>query len=499
MDGTISKEYGEFLKNNRIKVNKYLNVVLWFFLITGPAIAVGVKIGIFPDIGYDTCIAITAGVVILASIHLALFKKMPSSNITCVYALVALDLLIVYMSYSHVSIYLTWFLVPMISMLYCSTRMFYFAVVTNYVLMFITTWLNSSYYAASDLLHPTPMAYFADRMSGFTIETVIMFSAGYALVKLALGYYRTLFSQNNQIIANEENLKNQIAIQESMTEIYDYVNLIDFVNSTEMSLRDPEQKKYIIDMSSQKQTRMNQKINEKVMPSQLGDFMDFTNITTVRTRLTGKKLISAEFIDVESGWFCAQYITVDAGIDGIPNTVIYTIRNVDEEKRREENLIMISMTDEMTKLYNRRCFDEDLDTLRTGGMDADLVLFSSDVNGLKKVNDTKGHAAGDELIIAAADCLAKSVGNMGKVYRTGGDEFMAIIHTDSPEALRAEIIRRTSQWHGTYNDEVTLSVGYASCKDHPGASVDELERFADTDMYSEKEKYYKESGHDRRR
>lgn len=57
------------------------------------------------------------------------------------------------------------------------------------------------------------------------------------------------------------------------------------------------------------------------------------------------------------------------------------------------------------------------------------------MNGLKTVNDTKGHAAGDELIKGAADCLALSVGNKGKVYRTGGDEFMAVVHSDDPEHL----------------------------------------------------------------
>ena len=62
---------------------------------------------------------------------------------------------------------------------------------------------------------------------------------------------------------------------------------------------------------------------------------------------------------VVSGWFRAQYITVDSTLDGIPNVIIYVTRNVDEEKRREEHLIRISMTDEMTRLFNRRCYEED--------------------------------------------------------------------------------------------------------------------------------------------
>ena len=287
-------------------------------------------------------------------------------------------------------------------------------------------------------------------------------------------------------------------ILDSMAEIYDHVNLIDFVGSTEMSLRDPEQKKHFIDMRTQTHTLMNQRLKKSVMPDQLDAFLKFTNITTVRARLTGKKIISADFIDVVSGWFRAQYITVDAAPDGVPNIVIYTIRNVDEDKRREEHLVRIAMTDEMTRLFNRRSYDEDLVALRGGDLPDDFVLFSVDVNGLKLVNDRKGHAAGDELIKGAADSLALSVGNHGKAYRTGGDEFMAVVYTDAPEEIRALIAKKTGEWHGVYTDALSMSVGYAAVKDHPGATVDELEHAADADMYTEKEKHYREKGIDRR-
>ena len=53
-------DYNEFMMNNRIKVNRYLNTVLWFFVITGPAIAFGVKAGVFKDISYVTCANISS-------------------------------------------------------------------------------------------------------------------------------------------------------------------------------------------------------------------------------------------------------------------------------------------------------------------------------------------------------------------------------------------------------------------------------------------------------
>ena len=287
-------------------------------------------------------------------------------------------------------------------------------------------------------------------------------------------------------------------ILNSMAEIYDNVNLIDFNDSSEMSLRDDEQVKHFIDMEKQTHTLMNQRLKNQIMPDQMESFLNFTNIRTVRNRLTNKKIISADFIDVVSGWFRASYITVDKDMFGVPDIVIYTIRNVDDEKKREENLIRLSMTDEMTRLFNRRCYDEDLNKYKDGNIEEDLVIFAIDVNALKKVNDTIGHMGGDELIKGAADCLSLSIREFGRNYRTGGDEFMAIVHTLDPEKIREQIIKKASEWHGFYSDELSLSVGYATYKDHKDTSIFELEQLADVDMYSEKRKYYKSKGIDRR-
>lgn len=494
-----TEEFLEFKRNNRIKVNKYLNCVLWFFAISGPAIALGVALGVFHDITYATCISITAIVVVLSVIHIILMKAAPTSLATSIFALTAVNALLVYMKFFHVSIYLTWFLVPLLSLLFCDWFIFIYSVGLNTVLMVVTTILTASYHAGLRSDYTEAGAYLADVLGGFAIETLVMIASGFIILKLTTDYYKDLFDQNKVIDEKETAVKEKMDILDSMAEIYDNVNLIDFVESTEMSLRDPEQKKVFIDMSAQTHTAMNQRIMKRVMPDQLDAFLTFTNITTVRGRLAHKKLISADFIDVLSGWFRAQYITVEATADGIPNLVIYTTRNVDDEKRREEQLVRIAMTDEMTRLFNRRSYDEDLTDYRRGAMPDGFVIFSVDVNGLKVVNDTKGHAAGDELIKGAADCLALSVGSSGKAYRTGGDEFMALVITDDPEDIRKKIEEKLAGWHGIYTEVISLAVGYAAKKDFPTATVDDLERLADTNMYAEKEKHYKLKEYDRRK
>ena len=499
MKTSTIRKYSDFIINNRDRVNRYLNNVLWVLVITGPAIAAGVAAGIFPDISYTTCIYISAVIVVLASVHLILRKKLPDSPVTSIFALTALDALLVYMSCSHVSVHLTWFIVPLLSLLFCEKYIYLYTSGLSYILMCVNTWLTAPYYAALRTNYESTFAYFIDSVGGLTIEMTFMFVSGYMILRLTTYYFKELFRHNNLIREQEAAMQEKMDILNSMVEIYDNVNLLDFTDNTEMSLRSAGHEKHGIDMTTQTHTLMNQVLQKQVLPDHLEAFLTFTNIKTVRSRLANRKIISADFIDVISGWFRAQYITVDATPDGIPNIAIYVTRNVDEEKRREEHLVRISMTDELTRLYNRRSYEEDLSKLREHGLDDSFVLFSIDVNGLKRVNDTKGHAAGDELIKGAADCLSLSFGNSGKVYRTGGDEFMAVTHTGDPEALRRKIKDTADGWHGIYTEELTISVGYAAYKDTPAASVDDLEHRADKNMYAEKERYYKENGIDRRK
>lgn len=492
-------DYQEFIISNRSRINRYLNRSLWFFIITGPTIALGVAMGVFSHTDYGTCLGITLLVALLAAVHLALLKWRPNSMPTSAFALTALDAIIVFMAFGHVSVHLTWFLIPLLSILFCDKRLYFYALISNYIFMLGTTWATAPSYAEVGSSLESVQSYFFNTMGGYTIEMLVMAVSGYLVVKLSVDYFKELFRQQEIIENQKRSERERMETLDSMVEIYDNVNLISFIDNTEMSLRDAAQEKHVIDMRSQTHTLMNQRIKDQVMPDQLDSFLEFTNITTVQERLKNKKIISADFIDVVSGWFRAQYIAVDQAADGRPDVVIYTTRNVDEEKRREERLIRLSMTDELTRLYNRRRYEEDLSEFRKGPMQDDLVIFCNDVNGLKAVNDTKGHEAGDELIKGAAECLVLSIGKAGKVYRTGGDEFMAIVHTTEPERMRERIWKKTAEWHGLHTDTMSIAVGYASFADHPDATVDDLERMADTNMYAEKRRYYRDTGIDRRR
>ena len=499
MNNKQAVNYDDFLIYNRNKINEYFNIVLCICLAVGPFSALCLWLGIFRYITYFHCAQVTAAMLILCITHYILMRKYPNSPAATIVSIVGLDLFLLLLSMAHFGIYLSWFLVPLLSLLYVNKKTFLFASAFNYIIMMISVWISSPYYASLRSDGLTAGSRFLGVAVTYTIESLILFFVGILMSTLSCSHLQELHGQFKNIKNHETDMQEKMEILDSMAEIYDNVNLINFINSTEMSLRDDTLVERPIDMTIQDHTRMTQNIKKSIMPDQIDSFWKFTTITTVRARLTHKKIITDEFIDIEKGWFRAQYIAVDATADGIPNIVIFTTRNIDEEKQREEHLIRISMTDELTRLFNRRCYDEDISIYREHGLTNSFVLFSIDVNGLKNANDTKGHAAGDELIKGAADCLAASVGSKGKAYRTGGDEFLAIVHTDTPEEILTNIRNKASEWHGIHVDQLSMSIGYAAYSDNEGASIDDLEHIADSKMYEDKNKYYRENGIDRRK
>ena len=164
-----------------------------------------------------------------------------------------------------------------------------------------------------------------------------------------------------------------------------------------------------------------------------------------------------------------------------------------------ENRFLIE-SDQLTGMLNRRCFEQHVQLLRENGCTPGMLICAFDVNGLKNVNDNLGgHHAGDELIRGAGNCIEGVFGVYGKCYRTGGDEFMAILGGGFPESgeLKEKLNKRCACFKGAYVSGLSISQGLISCKE--GDNIDELIKKADMAMYDDKREYYTRSGADRRR
>ncbi len=109
--------------------------------------------------------------------------------------------------------------------------------------------------------------------------------------------------------------------------------------------------------------------------------------------------------------------------------VMYLLMDITARKRAEEQLQQQARSDVLTGLTNRRFFNEYLATAiaRARERQTSLGVLYVDLDGFKIVNETMGHAAGDEILTQAAARLRQAVGGQGVVSRIGGDEFAAIV------------------------------------------------------------------------
>ncbi len=172
------------------------------------------------------------------------------------------------------------------------------------------------------------------------------------------------------------------------------------------------------------------------------------------------------------------------------------------QQRSDEHILEQQIkikTDALTGLLSRHAYSAALDEYKDN-MPQDFIAFSIDVNGLKKVNDTWGHEAGDDLICAAARLIERVYGKYGECFRTGGDEFIVLAQMNSESAGKSvDLINRyAGEWHNDHGITLSLSIGYAALNGRTDLSCEALIREADSRMYDAKDEHYRVNGIGRR-
>lgn len=145
-----------------------------------------------------------------------------------------------------------------------------------------------------------------------------------------------------------------------------------------------------------------------------------------------------------------------------------------------------------TGLYNKSCCSERF--YEEGPAPKDTTVFMFDLNGLKQVNDTVGHEAGDDMIFQFADILRKNLPAKAFVGRYGGDEFVAILHPADEAAVHralADVAGAVERYNrGEARVPISYAVGGAVSAEHPGEPMRKLLEAADTAMYGDKRRQY---------
>ena len=166
------------------------------------------------------------------------------------------------------------------------------------------------------------------------------------------------------------------------------------------------------------------------------------------------------------------------------NVVIFS--DVTERRLTFDKIRYISFHDSLTGLYNRAYLEEEMSRLDTVRQ-LPLSIIMADLNGLKLVNDTYGHATGDELLQKTAEIINKSCRKEDIIARWGGDEYVVLLPQTSREEAGdiCKRISRASTEARVADLPISMALGFASKTGREGSLIDTL-REAEDEMYKQK-------------
>ena len=164
------------------------------------------------------------------------------------------------------------------------------------------------------------------------------------------------------------------------------------------------------------------------------------------------------------------------------------INDITERRDMEERLKDLSINDSLTGLYNRNFFEEEMRRL-SDSRSLPMGLIVCDINGLKLINDTKGHEEGDDLLRACSEILCASFRQSDIIARIGGDEFVVLLPKCSLKEVQDGCVR-IREGIASYQEKqpekgLSVSLGY-SVMDTSPVDADLLFKRADDAMYKEK-------------
>lgn len=166
--------------------------------------------------------------------------------------------------------------------------------------------------------------------------------------------------------------------------------------------------------------------------------------------------------------------------------IVGVSRNIDKRKRAEAEVLYLSYHDQLTGLYNRRFYEEELLRLDTP-RNLPIALVMADVNGLKLINDAYGHQMGDKILKIFADILKNECRHDEITSRIGGDEFVILFSKTDQKNIESIISRLNETISKVRIDHTILSVsmGFA-IKQDPLDDLNDVFKRAEDAMYQHK-------------
>ncbi|MEO4053857.1 diguanylate cyclase [Solibacillus sp. CAU 1738] len=188
----------------------------------------------------------------------------------------------------------------------------------------------------------------------------------------------------------------------------------------------------------------------------------------------------------------ADYVLVDNEMH-----TLLIIQDITTQKKHQEEINFLAYHDTLTRLPNRRYFNEKFDDVLEMAKQNNhiIVLFLIDLNQFKLLNDTRGHLTGDEILKIVAQILQETASIYGVVARMGGDEFIMFINQSlsnqdtwkTIQQIQQQFLKSITKYG---NIPVSLSIGF-SCFPEDSEDSQALINIADNKMYAMKKGHIK--------
>ena len=239
-------------------------------------------------------------------------------------------------------------------------------------------------------------------------------------------------------------------------------------------------------------------------------FKEFTDVLKIQKRLRQEKTLTMEcrLHSISGNYRWAELIltrTNELDPSGECPTAVFMVRDIHERKSKELDILAQlernnqllfeqSMTDELTKLYNRKGLvwfgGSLLENAKKDGHS--IYALVADLNGLKYINDHFGHEEGDKAIRTIAEMLQEVAPDSAIVSRTGGDEFTVLAALDQDSPLPEEIEQKLLDTMHAFNESsglpymVEVSYGWDVRPTSESSNLDDCVHRADDKMYDMK-------------
>jgi diguanylate cyclase (GGDEF)-like protein/PAS domain S-box-containing protein len=195
---------------------------------------------------------------------------------------------------------------------------------------------------------------------------------------------------------------------------------------------------------------------------------------------------------IQGRWVEAEVAAVDLRDDPNVAGVVLHARDLFERRADDEELRHLALHDPLTRLANRTLFGDHvehaLNRNRRASMRPHAVLIV-DLDGFKTINDSLGHAAGDEVLVELAERVRTRIRPGDTAARLGGDEFGVLLENSSEEDAEVVAQRILDAFAGpisVHDKEVVITGSVGIALSEPTLDADELMRNADVAMYSAK-------------